>query len=402
MKKSIFLLFGLGVFFNAFSQSDYREGYIITNNNDTIDGFIDYRKTYHCRFKNQLPNREFITYTPGEIFGYGFVEDKFYISKVMPISEYFTSKVFLECLIRGSVSLYRNSTGYYIEKDDIGIYKLDEKDSKIITEEGKSMIIHKKRYIGILTYLLQDCNSINSQIQHLKLLEKSLVQLIEQYNKCVSSKYIHYQASKPWIKAEIGVYTGIISSDLKFKSNQYDLNVQPLNSSESFTLGTTVYISWPRSRDRVSMNVGAFYLNTKFRLYNSISKTNGVDYFDAKIETKELKIPLGIQYKIPIDRLSPFLNVGISSSFYLDKSAKYILETENNNVVQTYEYELFNYNNLNLGLWVGLGAEYDISKKLNGIFEIRYEITNGIVDSEVEGYSSGYSHLYFLFGIKFK
>lgn len=46
MKKIYLLLFGLLPFF-AFAQANFKPGYVVTSNGDTVKGFIDYKEWGH-------------------------------------------------------------------------------------------------------------------------------------------------------------------------------------------------------------------------------------------------------------------------------------------------------------------------------------------------------------------
>ena len=66
------------------AQSDFRNGYIIENDNDTIIGLIDYKgskaNAKKCIFIKDI-NSENQIFTPEEIKGYRFTNSKYYISK---------------------------------------------------------------------------------------------------------------------------------------------------------------------------------------------------------------------------------------------------------------------------------------------------------------------------------
>ena len=66
------------------SYYDFKNGYIITANQDTIYGYVNnnsyYDNSQFCEFKTSK-NDSVIKYTPKELFGYRFIDGKFYISK---------------------------------------------------------------------------------------------------------------------------------------------------------------------------------------------------------------------------------------------------------------------------------------------------------------------------------
>lgn len=87
MKKTWFILSCLVIFYaKTYSQTDFRPGYIINLNNDTTYGLIDsrgdIRNAQLCVFRKDTKS-EPINYTPADLFGYRFIDGKYYISKTV-------------------------------------------------------------------------------------------------------------------------------------------------------------------------------------------------------------------------------------------------------------------------------------------------------------------------------
>lgn len=85
MKKVLLLLLTLLFSSVIYSQENPERGFIITNNNDTIYGMLDFRterlNSKQCAFKADTSD-EYKTYTPDDIVGYRFMKNgKFYVSK---------------------------------------------------------------------------------------------------------------------------------------------------------------------------------------------------------------------------------------------------------------------------------------------------------------------------------
>lgn len=126
---------------SALAQHNYQAGYVITLNNDTIHGSIDYRMpSENARLCVFLPDgkSEITYYQPKDIKGYRFDGDGvFYISRTLTVQDK-PKEVFLEYLIQGSVSLYRyrDSFGYtyYFEGEDGTMLAL--KDDRLNTHEA--------------------------------------------------------------------------------------------------------------------------------------------------------------------------------------------------------------------------------------------------------------------------
>lgn len=86
-----------------YAQTDFRSGYIIKNQGDTLYGLIDYRSdlkmSLTCKFKND--NNEIIEYTPSDILAFRIINSTFYISRIIN-----DRKSILEFLINGKVNIY--------------------------------------------------------------------------------------------------------------------------------------------------------------------------------------------------------------------------------------------------------------------------------------------------------
>jgi hypothetical protein len=124
MKRIICFIAGLLLIGQLSAQHDYRMGYIITNEQDTVYGLIDYRSdirnAFTCSFKKN--ETDIVTdYTPSDIAAYRYIDNKYYISRNIG-SENVPKQVFLEYLVNGVAKLYYyrdniNKKYYYIEKN---------------------------------------------------------------------------------------------------------------------------------------------------------------------------------------------------------------------------------------------------------------------------------------------
>lgn len=109
MKKVVtFIIMLLNAVFMA-AQTNPQPGYIITNENDTIKGTIDYlsdiKNMYICHFRADGA-QDFQKYKPGEISGYRLTNNGiFYVTRTFPVGDT-EQTIFAEYLLKGGVSLY--------------------------------------------------------------------------------------------------------------------------------------------------------------------------------------------------------------------------------------------------------------------------------------------------------
>ncbi len=86
MKKNLVLIFVLiiATVSGALSQPEIKEGYIISNDFDTVYGKIEnnnyYKNGTYCGFQ-KAKTKSFYKYLPWMIYGYRFLNGKFYITK---------------------------------------------------------------------------------------------------------------------------------------------------------------------------------------------------------------------------------------------------------------------------------------------------------------------------------
>jgi len=383
MKIILLFFFAYTITHLCFAQSDFRNGFIITNSKDTIRGMVDYRegaRAYKlCNFQ-KLEGKNVISYQPGEIIGYGFNNDKFFESRQIEAGDQIKTSVFLEVLITGFVSLFKYDNHYYIEKKDGELYKL-EIEYKVKTIESGTLNKKSYKHIGILNMLLYDCIDMQSRSKHFYLSEKSLVHLVEEYNSCKNAPVDVYKINKPWVKLSIGLQGGLNVSNISFEVN--DSNLGHLRgvftSSKSPALGLSMNLSSPRLNERISFQYDFIYSASRFYSFYETKNDSRIEKNYIGINLKELKVPIGIRYTFPERKLTPFCNFGVSSIIHLNANSDWIQEIERNRIIKTYDLEkAFDIRKRQSGLWAGFGILKSIKSNFDGFCELRYEVTNGV------------------------
>jgi hypothetical protein len=389
----------------AFSQSDYRNGYVITNANDTVFGLVDYREKANafesCNFKVS-GDQNTVNYGPGSIIGYGFKNDKFFQSREVSIRDQSSQVVFLEVIVRGLVSLYRFKDAYFVEKGTGGLSELINEKKELVVG-GRRMTRNTYQYIGTINRLVFDCFKITAKVQKARLTEKSLSKLIEDYNRCKGVPGVTFKDKKPWLRAQVGATAGLNVSQLNFDDVLgYQHLAGNFDVSKSPMIGASLNIFSPRLSERFSFQGDLFYLTSNYNNYT-------IDRSDASpknnyisIELEQLKIPIGIRYTFPKREFTPYLNLGVSSTIHVGSNRKWVQKVEAYGVVHTYEYEALAIKDKQFGLWGGGGVIKSINNKLNAFIELRYERTDGIAPFSVvsDGPPSKISNFQILIGIR--
>jgi hypothetical protein len=199
------LLFFFLCILNLAAQSDFRKGYIIKNNNDTIYGLIasgtNVSNAHQCIYKADVnaPKQIFV---PNDIKAYRFIDGKYYLSLPIVV-ENETKLVFLECLIKGIVSVYfyANQQGhhYFVSKEDAVLRELKEETSVYVNDEngkyrnseylkpGVTYNSEKKEYVGMLKYMFRENMKICDAVDYISLNHNSLIKIARDYHHAVCS-----------------------------------------------------------------------------------------------------------------------------------------------------------------------------------------------------------------------
>jgi len=171
----------------GFSQLGYYEGYIITNQNDSVFGKIDISEKKHiieyCILKKDGEN---IKYYPDNFQRFGYLQGACYVTNVL-------RDTIVQVLVEGKLSLYKLQTTLYIQKEKEKVTKLDNYTEKVI-RNGQVYYVESVKWKGLLTYVTSDCIPGPDVIDKLHLLENELTDFVVNYNKCSKSEYTLYKS----------------------------------------------------------------------------------------------------------------------------------------------------------------------------------------------------------------
>jgi hypothetical protein len=332
----------------SYGQNKLNNGFIITLDNDTIQGKLDYRsdlKSYEsCIFKGESGVTE---YYPNQILGFGYNNYKLFSSQIIQGS-------FVEVLIIGEMSLFKSKYKYHIKKDT-SIYDLESIPERVEID-GKIGIIEKSKWQGIVRYLISDCLNISNGIPNLKLNEKSLTQIIIKYNKCRGTEYIEFKANKPWTQVNYGITLGLIRSEINISDGlgRFPFLDQSYTSIDP-SIGVLVAISSPRITENVAFQLGLHFLKSN---YSSLVKLEegSIQFYDTFIELNTLSIPLSLKYSFPEEKYKFYVEGGSNYDLHLSSNTRLLREQVNGNVVSTFpESSAFEVNNFQIGIWGGIG-----------------------------------------------
>jgi len=355
MKKIFFsCLYIIIPIVSIFSQSNYKEGYIITIKKDTVYGLIDFRTDHTnsllCKFKDSEASPEKI-YHPGEIDGYRFIhEGKYYVSKTIVI-EGVQQNVFLEYLVQGMLNLYylhQYNDYYFFENKDGSLVAITKK-ADVIRDNNKFVV--DNRYKGMLTYIFRDCLPLAIKSSKAEFNKESMIvftkdyhdQMCESGDKCI---IFENDYKKKFTKFDFTVYSGFEFD----KSKLYKIENSNMLSF-SPVIGVGINISSPRLIKSLSIMLDATFSKI-MGAYDYSDKY--LTYYQYKFSGIKSNFCTGLEYTYDKGKIRPVINAGISHSSFYDLKSTLKTNTQISENVLLLQ-------NSSTGIKTGIGIDYQIN-----------------------------------------
>ena len=312
------------------AQTNPVDGFIITNEGDTIHGTLDYlasrKNSEECHFKKEGES-EFLVYKPGEIKGYRFLSDGvYYVTKTFTMDETPTT-FFAEYLLKGGVNLYRyNQNGYelfFFENENGDLASISSND--VYGRPGESN--HMNKALGPTFLIFQKSQKAKDALVKSNLTAHELTKITRDYDMeycqeggdCVQFQYdaAKTKRSKTHIMATLGAEMLQCS-----EHDQTKWAVSP-------TVGVGLYTTFPRMNKHLALEAQvtfSYFTYSYGKLdYKDIVMYRKVDIDDHKAKWSVISVPIMLNYLFKEGNvLTPYVAVGINNTFAFSKeSLKY-------------------------------------------------------------------------------
>lgn len=361
MKKIFISIVLLGMAILAKGQTNPQEGYIITNENDTLRGTIDYlsdiRNMHTCLFKADGEDT-YHKYKPGEISGYRLTNNGiFYVTRTFMIGDK-EETIFAEFLLQGGVSLYYardTHMQYYFWVDEDGKIARMAYDGERSDVPSDDLLFRKKR-ITEVSQLLGKSADAQKRLWKTNYSAADLMDLTREYDEdfCTSAgECVQFKSDakkrtglKVRFRAEAGV------SFNTFRNKHYTGENWVESDCSSPYIGIGADFSMPRFSQY-------FHLETMLTFNKKSGSSEEVDYLNKvtsmHVEYYDLELQLGLAvHLLPGRRVCPFVRGGFSVNEMLG------IETENMEHYKIGRHEQDFRTRLGAGFYVGAGADIAI------------------------------------------
>ncbi|QCR21087.1 outer membrane beta-barrel protein [Pontibacter sp. SGAir0037] len=371
----------------AFSQKDFRKGYIIQGT-DTIKGYVDYRgdkrNAQVTIFKPDLNGAE-QRLTPTDIAGYGFEkEGKVYESKpIINNDRKEKESIFLNVLIKGKASIYyyRDADAkdrYYVQKDT-SIFELENLKYQVVNPGSEARYERaERRYLSTLSSLFSDCPSFsNQQLSNVRFNHSDLIKITNKYNRCINPASVAkaFTNREDQVKITVGPVLSFSKSTLSFTGNSA-LGRAEFQNDSHLGGGFSFNMLLPSMSEKLSVQTELLYIPAKF---SSPSTRYDAFYYEFQFDLAYLKLPVQLRYTYPKGKVQPFVNGGLVLAYAIKDDNKQIVSHESRfrEPTQSSAIAAPNFNHFMNGITAGAGLMCQINNKPLAL-EIRYDKTSDI------------------------
>lgn len=327
------------------SAQKYAPGYVLLNNGDTLQGFIqteNWRLAPEIVHFKKSPTDEVHTYSPLLIHSFRVKGGDWYFSYVGdidpssllddhlnydPTPDTLRVAIFIRTVVLGKVSLYyardKNDRMHLFLQKNGGViselsYKKYYKDEVVVAdyrnEITRRAIMSNQIYKQQLINAFADCPVVSMEIlpRPLAYSKNDIMDLVLAYNRCKEAKTVYKEAKEKW-KLEVAAHAGINYAGLDFKSstNTY-IGESAFDNSLGVALGLSLNCVLPRTKDSWSI-----YNELMVRNYTSSGLSGTAPFEEQKQVTMDvvyLKLLTMMRYHFPNGAVRPFLNAGITNS----------------------------------------------------------------------------------------
>jgi hypothetical protein len=366
------------------AQSDFRPGYVVMPQGDTLQGQVSYRpdvvsgRTIGFKKNGQT---ETAAYTADNISGYGFAGDRNYRTRVLDHADTLAAEyVFMQELVRGTMSLYMYKSTFFVEKND----NPDKLHKLYITNEeyyNKDKALARRQvnhHVTTLNTLMQDCIAIFPKVERVKLAEKNMVELVQEYNQCVSSEQTTFKSDKPWIALRPGFVGAMSHTSLNFsaKDETYlHLEHAEFNTNTYPSFGIALLVNSPRINERTSLLLEGRYFQNSFQADPSYMWFGSYYDNEVEIDLSAVKITSALRYDFTGKTLQPFINAGAFLNLFQSRDYKhtqYFRRTQSSEPTPRNRDDAEFISKQQQGLMIGAGSYLNINKHRLSL-EARYE-----------------------------
>lgn len=375
MKRiTLSILFCLSSIYAIHSQSNFKEGFIITNQNDTLFGLIDFRTDFEnsvkCDFKlNELDSTK--SFQPGDIASFWLTQDgKRYETKTVVIDNK-SRTYFLEYLVQGIINLYYlglDNGYYFFEKEDGTLIALTKKPDEFIHNKVKEDNVYK----GKMGYVFKDYFPLAQKSADASFDRKSMIEFTKSYHEkmCETGEsciVFENDYKKKYTEHAITLYSGI---------EYHTLNLRTENFSNLYSMSPIVGAEIEFSDPRFSRALGLILSINLSKISGACDYVQGNNfYFCYDYSAVKSAFNVGVKYMNVRSPFHPYFEVDFSQRFLMQMESSFRQDQfyYEGQVSSIYRDNKILPETLNYGLCGGVGLDIPILERKYIAIKLMYE-----------------------------
>jgi hypothetical protein len=326
----------------AFAQENFKDGYIVLPNRDTVRGQVDDREWVNnpsrISFRDKagktasfMPEEIRSFYVNGEIYrSYKVRFYPFSLDPVVTASESWSaspydSTVYLRLITGGKLNLYhfkdrKDLTYFFTQRQDAVPDELRIRN-RAVEVDGHQNVATDLLYQDQLMGLLADCGQAAKRAGQVAYTENALRKLVFSYNNC-GKDTVEQRSAQTGARGQAITFIpmlGYLHSSVRVSGNLDEARMS-WPSYSTFAAGMGMQILLPRARQQFS-----FFTDLLYAHFSSASNAFRVNSFTTEnsvIDFSQLKLDIQFRYQYPEGKaVRPFFNVGFSNSMIINNKS---------------------------------------------------------------------------------
>jgi opacity protein-like surface antigen len=285
----------------SFAQNSFKPGYVVTNNADTVKGYIEEGNENAISekfvFKKDPTDKTTQKYTPADAAGFGFYGGNRFIRVTIdnPVEKQ-PNTVFAKALLKGYNQLFT-----YVKTDRRYFIIKTQEDSTYLlyddfyTYSGSD--IQRGNFKNVLMLISKNCEKLKIQLERLNYSEADILSFIKQANNCIApgsnseDLYVRPKGEMHFTAYAGGIYLG--------EQTMFNAKLQA-----RYTL--------PSVDKKNSLNVGLHFLNMhkNKNFYYSYGGATNDRAVPSMVTTQMVSVPVTLQHYFTNGHFRPYLEAG--------------------------------------------------------------------------------------------
>jgi hypothetical protein len=351
------------------AQSGFRPGYIIKHNGDTLNGLVLYGSNgkfeKSCQFRRFEIAQE-VSYSPDQIDAYGFRNGRYFESKTTG-----RKKAFLECLVKGDVSVYiipgKYNGSVYLQSPRTGLFKLAKGNNNL--PGGGNF----NSYKDALAWMLNNTGNQQVSLANTEYAAKDIAAAVRESSSLSEHASKGYYATpgvqrlrdnsvmKQGSLLSIGLTGGYQFVNVTTPGNASTPLFREAKFNKSYrpALGMYIKTNFSRKSNLLSADLGLQFVTDSYYAYSDYSNGFEKSADDINIDFSEIQVPLSIRLTFGKGSIHPYIRAGGFISFILNQSYSRLAYKERGESVYTDIYKDLTLDNA-FGFGGGAGLEFEL------------------------------------------